>query len=997
MKPRLYLLFTAGFLLSTASLPGLAAFENPRHGVNHLPEIEATSTGIPRAQDECLPAISAGVGFCYDNLAVSVLVVGLPLLSLLVWLRLHREIRAHRRDTAIFESVTDIVERLSREDPPATLLQAIIAAQEAQKTSPYVSLLLAGEKGEACIHETGASRLLAALLHRTDAETGGQDCWSCSNSESPDKFRLCPMWRASPWLLALQSGKPVYVETVNDSRSEMADFLNSARGIGITGVWSQPVQNAQGVILGVVSFHYRADCPRTCHDDANMKRIESLLGLVAGYYHRISQLNLMQALVERNNEPMYLCSPKENFRLCYVNEAAVRHFGYDREKVLNLRVPDYDPNFTLERLHQFWQTLKMQGYHRTNTVNRVAGGHEIPVEVTGFYFEHVGHEYIAGSFRDLSEQRQAEQKAEAATALAETRWAHQRRAESRARLLDDLITHSTTPNYLLDPHEGFRLAYVNPAAVAHFGYPEDQLTKMTIRDLNAEQDEAQLALLWKTLKASGTLGLETWHTRADGSRVEVEITCLYLKHEGREYIAGYCHDITRRKQHESTIIEARQQAEEALAVRNRFMAHMSHELLTPLNGVMGLSRLAQHSDSVVVIRDYLDRIHFSANNLLSLLADILDLARLETGKLQIHQTPISIRTVLHEILNQTRSKAEAKNLNLTVLIDKNAPEWLLGDPHRLGQILLNLIDNAIKFTDQGGIRVLIDKTSHEGDVPVWVRWTVMDSGIGIKPDDLTRLFKPFEQLDHSNQRRYGGGGLGLAICRNLAELMGGWISVSSMPGSGSTFIVELPFQQASPPITPPAQPVKLPSAPLRGLNILIVEDNHINQTIARAVVEKMGATVTVAEDGSQALVLLNSQPPPTYDVILMDIQMPVMDGLTATRHIRSNADFTDLPILAVSAHTLSSDREASLAAGMNAHLAKPLRNEELVRSILQFLPERSLQRLQAATPRLPQSTREGPLNLSILETDPEPAVAHLENQLEYASKNLRRLMRSGAV
>ncbi|MBM3204003.1 response regulator, partial [Candidatus Woesearchaeota archaeon] len=296
------------------------------------------------------------------------------------------------------------------------------------------------------------------------------------------------------------------------------------------------------------------------------------------------------------------------------------------------------------------------------------------------------------------------------------------------------------------------------------------------------------------------------------------------------------------------------------------------------------------------------------------------------------------------------------------------------------------------------------------------------------------------------------------------------------------FIVELPFQQASPPITPPAQPVKLPSAPLRGLNILIVEDNHINQTIARAVVEKMGATVTVAEDGSQALVLLNSQPPPTYDVILMDIQMPVMDGLTATRHIRSNADFTDLPILAVSAHTLSSDREASLAAGMNAHLAKPLRNEELVRSILQFLPERSLQ-------RLPQSTREGPLNLSILETgderlqalfkdlgralaridgsetlyceiatlflaehagdiekirdclasqlydkarstvhtlasladtlglsplvvaahtleaalkqDPtnelEPAMAHLENQLEYASKNLRRLMRSGAV
>ncbi len=959
MKPVRVLLFAAGFLASTAS-PLLAAAENPWFTANNLPQSQP-----------CLLAVAAGGGYCYDNLAVSALGMGLPLLSLLALIRLRREILANRRAVAALASVTEIIEYLSREESLATLLQAIITLQEDQKTGLHVSLLLAGQKGDECIHQTGMSPFFAAFIRDTDAHTGLRDCWSCQAKPAQDRYQGCQIMNLTPWRLALQSGQPVHVAT-DDGNTGMSDFLNRARQIGITAVWSQPVQDNQGVILGVVSFCYQPVYRRTSRDKARMRQIQNLLKLVALHHRQTAQLHLMQALVEKNNEPMYLCSPEEDFRLCYVNEATVRHFGYDREKVLNLRVPDYDPNFTLEQLRTFWQILKTKGHHRTCTVNRLAGGREVPVEVSGFYFRHGEHEYIAGSFRDISEQRQAEQEARSATLMAETRRQQQRKAESRSDLLEALITHSTTPQYLIDPHDEFRLVYVNAAAVGHFGYPKAQLIGMNIRDINVELDKDQLDILWKTLKTNGNLTLETWHTTAGSVRIAVEVTCHYLNHEGREYIAGYCHDISRRKQYQSDLIEARRQAEQALAVRNRFLAHMSHEMLTPLNGVMGLSQLALRSDSMVVVRDYLDRIHFSANNLLIIISDVLDLAKIDDGSLRIHQAPVNIRSLLQETLNQTRPKAEAKKITLAPLIDKRIPEWIEGDPHRLSQILLNLIDNAIKFTDEGGVRVLLDMTSRDEATPVWIRFTVMDTGIGIKPEDMPRLFQPFEQLDDSIQRRYGGSGLGLVICRNLAELMGGRITVDSKPGTGSRFIVELPFERASPPLTQASQPDKLSATPLSGLNILIVEDNHINQTVARAMVEKLGATATLADNGTEALIQLHSQAADTYDVILMDIQMPVMDGLTATRHIRNEADFSDIPIIAVSAHTLDSDREASLEAGMNAHLNKPLRREELVKTILQCLTEPSRQRLYASSRDWAQLTGKNLLDLSVLETTDAP-------------------------
>ena len=940
---------------------------------------------------ECLlRADTAYPPLCYDSLATSGLWIVLLSVSIMALFRVQRQLEAHKRAQAILLATQRVMEQLARQEPLTDVVTSIITLLEGERSGLHVSLMVAGQ------HIASSSPLLLDALIRhfeSGVETKNLERYLAHH----------PVPRLSPNLLAQARRKSVFVSQTDCDRCRQqmisgpdawmaqdhcnactADFLEAAKVIGITAVRAEPVFDEDGVLLGLVNFYYGFNQQPSPADEAIMVKAMDMLTIVARHHRHASQLHLMQALVENNSDPMYLCSPEEGFRLCYANEALVRFFGYDREKVLSLRVPDYDPNFPGHKLNEVWQHLKATGCHRVETINRVAGGREVWVDVTGFYLEHEGREYIAGSFRDISQRKQAEQDACIAADLAQTRLQHQHQAESRSRLLEGIIEHSGTPSYLIDPHDNYRLVYANQAAAQHFGYPEHSLTQLSISTLNPELQPDQLRVLWESLLANHSLTFQTTHNTATDQSVPVEVGCHYLHHEGREYIAVYCTNISLRRQQEAELRQAWQTAQTALAVRNRFMAQMSHELRTPLNGILGLSRLALESNSRILMRDYLDRIHFSGENLLSVIEDILDFSSLESGGLMLNQAVFSVRAVWQEVLDTAGPLALAKKIVLSGEIDRKVPEYLQGDARRLRQIVLNLVDNAIKFTDQGTVTVRIDSRQEDGRI--WVRWTVTDSGIGIRTEDRNRLFEPFVQLDQSNNRRYGGSGLGLAISLRLVKMMGGYgIQVEGAPGVGSTFSTELPFKWADLAETPDVRSGGDSPHPLAGLHVLIVEDNHINQTVARAVVEKLGATVTLADDGSQALLQLASQPPDTYDVVLMDIQMPVMDGYTATRRIRQEPELVLIPVIAVSAHAMNDDRTASLEAGMNAHLTKPLRRDELLKTVLTHLQAHSHQRLRNATNRSTETHQVGDkpgdnlFDLSILNEADETLQAMLRN------------------
>lgn len=378
---------------------------------------------------------------------------------------------------------------------------------------------------------------------------------------------------------------------------------------------------------------------------------------------------------------------------------------------------------------------------------------------------------------------------------------------------------------------------------------------------------------------------------------------------------------------------ARDAALDASRSKSQFLANMSHEIRTPMNGILATTELVLRTPLNAEQGELINACHTSGQQLLALLNDILDLSRCESGKLTLESLPFDLRSEITSVMQLYTVMSQQKGVDLTLRWNESAPEWVRGDSTRLKQVLTNLMSNAVKFTDRGSVRLSVSGEDLD-ESKIRMRFTIEDTGIGIPPEILPNLFAPFVQADGSTTRRYGGTGLGLAICKQLVTLMGGRIDVASTVGKGTKFTLTMDLDRSAP-IIPSTRSDEEKAWTVRPIRVLLAEDNAVNQLVAKRLLECQGCTVDVVASGLEAVQRFGST---AYDLVLMDCQMPEMDGFEATRRIRASQRIPHVPIVAVTAQAFQSDRERCLAAGMDDYISKPISTSQLAAALQRWVP-----------------------------------------------------------
>jgi len=490
----------------------------------------------------------------------------------------------------------------------------------------------------------------------------------------------------------------------------------------------------------------------------------------------------------------------------------------------------------------------------------------------------------------------------------------------------------------------------NPWAAKMFGYEQHELVGRNIDSLHPAEDvDNTMQLFRKNNLTAYNHVAKLPCQRRDRSVFYAELNTALMEIDGRKCVVGFFADVTRLVLAERELVAARKKADSASEAKSIFLANMSHEIRTPIHGIYGMVELMLHSELSDEQRQYAEIIRDSSNSLLMLINDILDISKIESGKMEVESTTFDLKSIVRGVFEQMRHHAVIKNLSYRLELDENLPDIVRGDSAKLRQILVNLLDNAIKFTADGEVILHVTPDSEAGNSNI--RFEVRDTGIGIAGDKQDMLFQSFTQIDSSNTRRYGGSGLGLAISKKLILLMRGQLFVQSELGKGARFWFHIPlpietdeeqaehYYRQTRSLSGRMVAIPMPELAKKSYHALLAEDNPVNQYVVKAMLDKLGISVDVVSNGHEAILALARR---RYDILLLDLQMPLLDGFETIRLVRSNtnANFNrTIPAIAVTADAFSETRSDCIQAGMNDCLVKPFRMHDLSSIVKKWLPE----------------------------------------------------------
>jgi two-component system sensor histidine kinase/response regulator len=606
--------------------------------------------------------------------------------------------------------------------------------------------------------------------------------------------------------------------------------------------------------------------------------------------------------------------------LAYANKAACQWLGYTRDELSAMTIFDIDPLVNKEEWRARWASIKTLRSHAFESIHRARHGAEFPVEITSNYLEFKGQGYISAFARNITERRRIER------ALRE--------AESKYR---DIFENAVEGMFQSTP--AGEVIRCNPAMVRIYGYDSAEEFKSAVIAGRVYVEAGQREKFVRSIQEQGWLtGFESQVYRKDGGIIWTSEKARIVRDEKGEilYYEGFVEDITERKRIAEELHSAKEAAEAASLTKSEFLANVSHEIRTPMNGIIGMTELALGTNLTQEQREYLDIVRDSADSLLSLINDILDFSKIEAGKMRLDPIEFMLRPTLDSMFNTLSLRAQRKNLELSCNVFPDVPDALIGDPDRLRQILLNLVDNAIKYTEKGSI-ILHIRSELESAEKAMLCFSVTDTGIGIPKDKQQLIFEAFSQADNSMTRKYGGTGLGLAICSRLAAIMGGEITLESKPGQGSAFHVTLPF--TLPERAVDTLPNQTASVELRGIRVLVIDDNYANRRILQGMLINWHMKPHIADGGPSGLEALKkaADTGDPFRLVILDVMMPGMDGFTAADRIRATPCISNTPIILLSSADVRGCSARRRELGIRAYLMKPIKHAHLHDAILRTL------------------------------------------------------------